>query len=77
LLVEIGELRRAVEADLGACGAALEEEAAADSAARATYSDRWKVPQSATLAKALSDKLAAYRWAAAGWSGGRIMRCEG
>jgi len=61
LLSEIGDLRRHVEADLASCQSALEEEATADGEARRTYGDKWKVPQSATLAKHLWEKLQSYK----------------
>lgn len=57
----MGELRRHVGDDLAACQAALDEEAGADAAARAAYGDEWRVPQSATLAKHLWEKLHSYR----------------
>lgn len=59
--MEIGELRRHVDADISACQASLDEEASADADARSTYGDKWKVPQSATLAKHLWEKLSSYR----------------
>lgn len=61
ILQEMGELRRHVEADLNACQASLDEEAAADAAARTKFGDEWRVPQSATLAKHLWEKLHSYR----------------
>ena len=62
ILAEIGDLRRNVEADLAACQKALDEEAAADAAARSEHgADRWPVPVSATLARHLLDKIQSYR----------------
>eukprot|EP00879_Flechtneria_rotunda_P013649 GHRR01014259.1.p1 GENE.GHRR01014259.1~~GHRR01014259.1.p1 ORF type:complete len:727 (+),score=319.48 GHRR01014259.1:344-2524(+) len=61
ILQEMGELRHHVDADLAACQTALDEEAAADVAARSTYGDEWRVPQSSTLAKHLWEKLHSYR----------------
>eukprot|EP00775_Hariotina_reticulata_P008073 gene8073-8268_t len=61
ILQEMGELRRHVEADMNACQASLDEEAAADAAARTKYGDEWRVPQSSTLAKHLWEKLHSYR----------------
>lgn len=63
ILQEMGELRRNVDADLAACQASLDEEATADAGARAKYGDEWRVPQSATLAKHLWEKLHSYRCA--------------
>lgn len=57
----MGELRHNVDADLAACQASLDEEATADAGARAKYGDEWRVPQSATLAKHLWEKLHSYR----------------
>ena len=62
ILQEMGELRRNVDSDLAACQASLDEESQADAAARAKYGDDWRVPQSATLAKHLWEKLHSYRW---------------
>lgn len=73
ILQEMGELRRNVEADLSACQASLDEEAQADAAARAKYGDDWRVPQSATLAKHLWEKLHSYRWG----GGGDVSRKPG
>lgn len=61
ILQEMGELRRHVDADLAACQQSLDEEASADAQARSTYGDEWRVPQSATLAKHLWEKLHSYR----------------
>lgn len=61
ILQEMGELRRNVDADLAACQSSLDEESQADAAARAKYGDDWRVPQSATLAKHLWEKLHSYR----------------
>jgi hypothetical protein len=58
----MGELRRNVDADLAACQSSLDEESQADAAARAKYGDGWRVPQSATLAKHLWEKLHSYRY---------------
>lgn len=60
----MGELRRHVDADLATCQRNLDEEATADAQARGTYGDDWRVPQSATLAKHLWEKLHSYRYEA-------------
>jgi programmed cell death 6-interacting protein len=79
ILAEVGELRRTVERDLDAAEAALDDEAAADAAARQRHGAAWPgattVPPSAALAKGLRDKLAQYRstLSAAGESDGRVI----
>lgn len=75
ILQEMGELRRNVDADLAACQSSLDEESQADAAARAKYGDDWRVPQSATLAKHLWEKLHSYRatMAQAGDSDGKVI----
>jgi len=62
LLSEIGSYRANVEGDLGTATSELEKEAAADGEARSRWGDRWSVPQSATLAKHLWEKLSSYKW---------------
>eukprot|EP00878_Enallax_costatus_P005711 GHUV01005989.1.p1 GENE.GHUV01005989.1~~GHUV01005989.1.p1 ORF type:complete len:726 (+),score=266.47 GHUV01005989.1:1137-3314(+) len=76
ILQEMGELRRHVDGDLSKCQQSLDEEASADAQARSTYGDEWRVPQSATLAKHLWEKLHSYRstMAQAGESDAKVIQ---
>ncbi|GBF94332.1 hypothetical protein Rsub_06954 [Raphidocelis subcapitata] len=75
ILAEVGELRRNVEAELNDGQKALDEEAADDAAARAEFGDKWSPPRSATLARALADKIANFRstMGAAGESDAKLI----